>query len=293
MKHAFTTTRGGIGMEIGGSKYVNGSARRRPEPQPPPPGFYQLADRTGGLTRHDERSRQRRVEPTPYSLLFADSGGTRTTATAYAVGETRPRPSTIYPQQREPEGEPYGSRFVLKIPEITLTPDLKNALLQSMRSDARVEDTEFRIGDNNTVEIEALGDRAFASDLIPVSQRLFGMLQAGLEPDEMAELLVLFEGKYDINTDRKGGVALSLGDREITSADLCKCVDKLLQLGCPDLAKDGLRHLYYACLFQVSGLTDGKPWPGDPGDGAKRLAGSQISNQPWAAWARAALDKLG
>jgi hypothetical protein len=66
-----------------------------------------------------------------------------------------------------------------------------------MRSDARVEDTEFRIGDNNTVEIEALGDR-------PVSQRLSGMLQAGLEPDEMAELLVLFEGKYDINTDGKG-----------------------------------------------------------------------------------------
>ncbi len=73
-----------------------------------------------------------------------------------------------------------------------------------MRSDARVEDTEFRIGDNNTVEIEALGDTAFASDLIPVSQRLFGMLQAGLEPDEMAELLVLFEGKYDLNTDGKG-----------------------------------------------------------------------------------------
>lgn len=65
------------------------------------------------------------MEPTPYSLLFADSGDTRTTATAYAVGETRPRPSTIYPQQHEPEGEPYGSRFVLKIPEITLTPDLK------------------------------------------------------------------------------------------------------------------------------------------------------------------------
>lgn len=142
------------------------------------------------------------MEPTPNSLLFADSGGTRTTATAYAVGETRPRPSTV--NQREPEGEPYGSRFVLKIPEITLTPALKNALLQSMRSDARVEDTEFRIGDNNTVEIEALGDRAFASDLMPVSQRLSGMLQAGLEPDEMAELLVLFEGKYDINTDGKG-----------------------------------------------------------------------------------------
>jgi hypothetical protein len=32
MKHAFTTTRGGIDMEIGGSKYINGSARRRPEP---------------------------------------------------------------------------------------------------------------------------------------------------------------------------------------------------------------------------------------------------------------------
>ena len=281
-------------MEIGGSKYVSGSARRRPEPKPPSPGFYQLADRAGGLTRHDERPGPRlRVEPTPYSLLFADSGDTRTTATAYAVGETRPRPSEPYPQQREPEGEPYGSRFVLKIPEITLTPALKNALQQSMRRDARAKGTEIRISDKETVEIEALGDAALNWDLIPVSQRLLGMLQAGLEPGEMAEWLLLSDGGFQITTNGQGGVALSPGDREITPAHLCKCVDKLLQLGCPDLAKDGLRHLFLACLFPVSGLTDGRPWPGDLGDGAKQLAGSHIRNQPWAAWARAELDKLG
>jgi hypothetical protein len=220
---------------------------RRLEPQPPPPGFYQteLADRTAGLIGYNDR----------------------------------PRPSTIYPQ-REPVGEYYGSHFVLKFPEITLTPKLKEALLLSMQSDARDKSTEFRIGDKETVEIEALGDRTFRSDLHPVNQRLLAMLQAGLEPDEMAELLLLFDGRFEITANTEGGVFFSSVDREITPSHLFKCIDKLLQLDFPGLAKDALREFHNNWVLQ------------NP-DMAKQLISSQISNQPWAAWARAELDKLG
>lgn len=222
-------------------------------------------------------------------------------ATASRMGETvsglasydrRPRPDTVYPAEPEPIGEPNGGYFFLEFPEIRLTPKLKEALSLSLKIDFQTEGTTIEIsGGRKGTRIEASGRGADKWLLIPLARRLFGMLQAGFTPDEYAELLVLFDNAYTTMADGKGGVGFfgsgNNNDEKYPSQyhiarHNAECISKLLELKCPDLAREALVMMYNGFIFHTGGSDDK----------AKYHVRQIVCNQAWKGWAEEELAKI-
>jgi hypothetical protein len=209
--------------------------------------------------------------------------------------DQRPRPSIVYPQQREARKIEGG--FAIDFPELKPTPSLKRALLRTMESGVKnlKPRPTFSIveGDRGGIELRMVGN-AGPSDLPYLTTGIMGMLQANLTSNEIADLLDLFDGLYVITNNGKGDVCLyvdQIDDKKYSGQihldeHQFKCITKLLDLGCVELAKNALEEFYKACTA-YSILSLGRD------DLGKKMALSQISNQPWAAWARSILDQFG
>ena len=127
--------------------------------------------------------------------------------------------------------------------------------------------------------------------LIPLARRLFGMLQAGFTPDEYAELLVLFDNAYTTMADGKGGVGFfgsgNNNDEKYPSQyhiarHNAECISKLLELKCPDLAREALVMMYNGFIFHTGGSDDK----------AKYHVRQIVFNQAWKGWAEEELAKI-
>ncbi len=250
-------------MEIGGANYLPKASQRHPDPK------------LGGL------------------IYRTSLGEASNEVISY---DQRPPSSTVYPHQKEPYQTKDG--FGLCFPELALTPELKDALLVSMKPDVP-PGTNITIEQRNVggIEIRTRGDAATKWDLIPVGRRILGMLQTGLSAKEMADLLTVFDGQYEIinnncNNSAPGKVFLAyygnradekFPDQMHVAAFQIRCIQKLLNLGCRDLAEQALAELHKG--FEFHGVLRGR-------DDGKALAWQQIKSQPWAHWGRTILDKV-
>ncbi len=205
----------------------------------------------------------RKLEPTRRGRYTAQTHDIALSQRTGALPEyrQRPKPDTVYPQGRnlrEIEGG-----FMLDFPEIKFTKTLKQALEQSLkdrRTDRPVK-WEVSEGRDGGIEIKVLGELASHWDLLPVSQQMTGMLQAGLGPDEMAGLMILFDGLHYIGNDGKGGVSLDVPSSGLDEKKYpsqmhvakrqVKIIDSLLQLGFPDLAKQALKQIWIGFTWHL------------------------------------------